>query len=301
MAVPTTMQALAMGARATGRSSWLVAPGLLIAFLRTALGWSAPLFALAMVQAGAAARLHQVGFRPAAVLAGGIEALIAPRSLVVMAGLWTVSVLLSAALRIAWMAGALPTLGDDLSDAPPSSSTFAQGIAFGFSPMLGTALLGFAIEITAQLYAASVYLGMLLSALRGGGGYPAVSAAFGAVALTSALAAPVVASLVADAALARNAIAGDRPTAAVAEGARRVVLRPGAFLLSIFVLGVAGAVVLGTASTLETAVLGVASGAPPLLALGPRLMATTLAAAVATLLELWRLGTIAALACSAER
>jgi hypothetical protein len=62
-------------------------------------------------------------------------------------------------------------------------------------------------------------------------------------------------------------------------------------------LGVAGAALLGSAQAMETAVLGVASGAPAVLVLGPRLMMSVLGSALATLLELWRLGTVAVLAC----
>jgi hypothetical protein len=292
------MQALAMGARATGHGSWLVAPGLLVAFLRVAVGWPAPIFALALARSGIVARLHAAGVRPAALLAGAVEALTAPRSLFILAGLWLAGLLASAALRVAWVAGALPTLGRDLARSPSDRSGFAEGLAFGFAPMLGTALLGFVLEMAAHVYAWCVYLASILVALRGGGERPVLAALLGAVALTTAIAAPMVASLVADAALARNALSGDAPSRALAEGGRRVLARPGAFLLSAFVLGVAAVVVLGSARTMETAVLGFASGAPPLFALGPRLMATTLAAALATMLELWRLATVAALACA---
>jgi hypothetical protein len=294
------MQALAMGARATGRQSWLVAPGLLVAFLRSALGWPVPLFVLALLRSGVAARLHDTGLRPPALLDGAIEALTAPRPLLVLAGLWVAGLLISAALRVAWVAGVLPALGNDLSRSSRHDSGFAEGLAFGFAPLLGTAALGFTLEVAAQLYALCVYLASVLVALKGGGGQPALAALLAAAALTSAVLAPVLASLVADAALARTALSGDSPSRALAEGARRVLVRPGAFLLSAFVLGVAAAFVLGTAQAVETAALGVASGAPPLLAVGPRLMATTLVAALATLLELWRLGTIAALACAED-
>ncbi len=93
MAVPTTMQALTLGARASGRSSWLVAPGLLVAFLRTALGWPVPVFALALARSGATARLHETGFRPGPLIAGAIEALTAPRTLFLLAALWIAGVL----------------------------------------------------------------------------------------------------------------------------------------------------------------------------------------------------------------
>ncbi len=300
MPPPTTLQAVAMGARASGRSAWLVAPGLLVAFLRAALGWPVPVFAVALARSGASAALHDAGLRPGPLLSAVVATLTAPRTLFLLAGLWVASLLVAGALRVAWLAGALPTLGHGLARAQDGDTGFAQGMAFGFAPLLGTALLGFALEIGAQLFALCVYLAAALVALRGGGGQPTLAAGLAAAALTTALAAPIVASLVADAALARSALSGDAPARALAEGLRRVALRPGAFLLSAFLLGVAGAVVLGAAETMETAVLGFASGAPALLAVLPRLLATTLAAALATLLELWRLGTVAALACAEE-
>jgi hypothetical protein len=300
VSVPSTLEAIAMGARASGRSSWLIAPGVLVAFLRTVLGWPLPFFAIALATAGVDARLHDGMLHPIAVVAGAIDALTAPRSLFILGGLWAAGLLMGAVLRVAWVAGALPALGVHLTRTPRPESGFVEGIVFGFAPMLGTAALGLVVEVTAQVYAWCVYLAAALVALRGGGGQPTLAALLAAAALITAIAAPILASLVADAALARNALAGDSPTRAVAVGARRVVLRPGAFLLSAFVLGVAGMVILGAAQTMETALLGVAGGASPWLVLGPRLMATTLAAALATLLELWRLGTIAALACAAD-
>jgi hypothetical protein len=295
------MQAIAMGARASGRSSWLIAPGLLVAFLRAALGWPLPFFALAIAGAGVSSRLQQdPSLHPIAIVAAAIEALTAPRSIFTLAGLWVAGILIAAVLRVAWMAGALPALGAHLTRTPRAESGFAEGVAFGFTPMLGTAALGLVVELIAQIYSWCVYLAAALVALRGGGGQPTLAGLLAAAALTTAVAAPIFASLVADAALARNALSGDAPTRALLVGARRVAVRPGAFVLAAFVLGVAGMVILGAAETMETAVLGVAGGAPYWLALGPRLMATTIAAALATLLELWRLGTIAALACGDE-
>ena len=290
-----------MGARATGRCAWLVAPALLVAFLRAALTWPAPLFALAMLRAGAASRLASGVTHPVGVVGGALAALTTPRTLAILVGLWLVGLLAAAALRVAWLAGALPTLGEELAQAHEPRPRFVEGLAYRFAPLLGTALLGLALDLAAQLYALCVALAAVMVSSRGGGGHLVLAAALGAVALTSAVAAPILASLVADAALARTALAGDAPARALAEGGRRVLLRPGAFLVAAFALGVAAAVVLGSAQALETATLGVASGAPALLALGPRLMATTFGAAVSALLELWRLGTVAALACADER
>jgi hypothetical protein len=297
LAAPTTIQALAQGARAAGRSAWLVAPGLLVTFLRSALGWPALLFAVGIAQAGAAGGLAAYP-RPGPLLAGAIRALTAPRTLLILAGLWLAGQLASAALRVAWLAGALPALGEELARPQEPRARFAEGIAFGFAPLLGTALLALLVELAAQLCALAMCSAIALTGFRhAGGAYPVAAALLAAGALTVALAMPMVASLVADAALARTALLRDGPARALAEAMRRVVLRPGAFLVAGLALGVVAAALLGSAKVMETAALGVAHGAPVLLVLGPRLMASVLGAALAVLVELWRLGTVAALAC----
>lgn len=291
-----------MGARAAGRSAWLVAPGLLVAFLRFALGWPATLFAVGMARAGIMARIAAGEVRPGAILAGALEALASPRALAILAGLWGAGVLASAALRVAWLAGVLPTLGEELSRSPEPRPRFAEGVAFGFAPILGTAVLASALELAAQLYSITVFAAALLLAahpLRPG--YVIPAAALGAAALTAAVALPFAASLAADAALARTALAGEHAPRALAEGVRRVLGRPGAFLVAGLGVGTAAFMILGSAQAVEAAALGIAPGAPAVLVVGPRLMATVLVSALSALLELWRLGTVAALACADAR
>jgi hypothetical protein len=291
-----------MGARAAGRSAWLVAPGLLVAMLRAALAWPAWLFAVGMARAGIAARLASGVQSPGAVLSGALQALVAPRSIWILAGLWLAGVLASGALRVAWVAGALPALGEDLANAPERRPRFAEGVAFGFAPLLGTALLGLALELVADLYALAAFLVAVLVAWHPVGAARALPlAALGAMTLTSAVVVLVAASVAVDAALARTALAGDRPARALAEGVHRVLVRPGAFLAAGLALSVASAVVLGSAQAMEAAALGIARGAPVLVVLGPRLMASVFGAALSSLLDLWRLGTVAVLACGDER
>jgi hypothetical protein len=58
--------------------------------------------------------------------------------------------------------------------------------------------------------------------------------------------------------------------------------------------------VAGFLKVASSAALGVAVGAPAIVAAGPQLMAAAAGAAVAALLELWRLGAVAVLACGRE-
>jgi hypothetical protein len=289
------MQALRMSARATGRSLWLAPVGFAIAWLGRAAGWPAILFLGAAVVRGAAAGAASGDAVEA--LEGALQALAAPRTVFIAAGLWLAGLLLRGALRALWLAGALPALGQAL--AGRSAPAFAEGVAFRFEQMLPTALLGFLLEAAA--------LGSALGAL---GGAAAVSARLGrsghggaallvALGLTAALAAPLLCGLLADAALCRCALRGEGPARAFAAAALRLGQRPSAFAAAG--LAAAGAaLVLGGSIELATgaAMQLLAARSPPALLAVPQLAAAALAAMAAALFELWRLGAIAALACS---
>jgi hypothetical protein len=294
---------MALGARATGRSAWLVAPALIIGLFRTAMGWAAPLFALAMVRAGAEARLAAGRPTPGLALAGALQALTAPRTVYVLAGLWLAALVGGAALRVVWVAGALPTLGGALARGAPERPRFAEGLAFGFAPLAGTALLGLALELFAQVFAWTAALAALLLALHRLPGPPVllvVPAGLGAVALTGGFAFALLAGLAADAALARTALAGERPALAFAEGVRRVLSRPAAYLVTALALAVTAAAVHGGSEALAAAETGLVTGVPAAVAAGLRLLTAVLAAILAALLDLWRLATVAALASAEE-
>jgi len=300
VAAPTTLEALLRGARAAGRSGWLVAPALLVAFLRAALLWPALLFAVAMARLGFLSRLAGGLASPPALLASALAAVTAPRTLYTLGGLWLAGLCAAAALRIAFWSGALPTLGGELAAEAPRPR-FAEGFAFGFARLLGTALLGFVFELLAQACATAAALASLALALVRPGGLRALfPASVGALALALALALLLLGALGADAALARTALRGERAVHAFALALARVLARPGAFAFAALALGLAGAMVTGSVEAVEAAALGMAKGAPLVLVLGPRVMAGVLGAGLAALLELWRIASIAALACGEE-
>jgi len=301
VAAPTSLQAIAMGARAVRRSPWLAAPGALVGFMRWALWWPAPLFALGIARAGLEARLSQGAEGAGAAMSGALRALTAPRSLAILAGLWLAGLLAGGALRVAWLAGALPTLGGTLACEGAPRPRFAEGLAYGFGPLLGTALAGFALESAAQLVALAGVAAVVAVGLHRTGGSAGVAlAGLGAFALTVAVVLPLGAALVADAALARTALAGDAPLLAMRRAGGRVLLRPGAFLFSSLAVWLAGLAIAGSVEAVGAAALGVTQGAPALLVAGPRLMASALAATLAAMVELWRVATVAALACGEE-
>jgi hypothetical protein len=299
-AAPSALQAVALGARAAARAGWLIAPGFVVALLRWALLWPPVLFLAGMLRGGAEAALARPGAGAADAAAGAFLALTAPRTGFILVGLSLAGALASGALRVAWLAGALPTLGEQLARRP-ASPRFAEGLAYGFAPLLGTALLAFALELTSILFGLGAVLAAALLALHRGhalAAHAAVPAVLGAAVLSGAVALWAVAGLAGDAALARTALTGERPAVALLEGLRRVALRPGAFLLAGFMVLLAAAALLGSTQLLDALELTVAGGAPPVVAIGPRLVTAALTACLGALLDLWRLATVAALACA---
>jgi hypothetical protein len=284
-----------MGGRAAWRSAWLAAPALVVALSRTALVWAAPVAAIAIARGGGLARMA-AGSGARGAVSGALVALAAPRTVAIVAGLFFSGQLLAAALRTAYLAGALPVIGARLALAP-AERRFARGVGFGFARLLGTALLALALDLVAQLLALAWVVGALaITAQRLRGGHPFAPAALVAGACLAAVLALVAVPLAGDAALARAALAGDAPARALWEGAIRVARRPAAFLALALALAVVSLSVAATLQGTSAALLAVTRGAP-VLAAGPQLMAAAIAAAIAALVDLWRLGAIAVLAC----
>jgi hypothetical protein len=290
--------ALGLGWRAAAESAWLAPVGMIVALARSALALPAWAFAGASVLRGAAFGLRR---HPGVdgLVRGGIEALTSPRFVATFAGLWLAATLLSAAIRVAFLAGALPTLGRTLSgerDAPPA---FAAGVAFRLPRLAGTAVLVFLVELAGGLFAWTVYLGTFLVAARAASlSRPVLSALVVAAALVAALLVPFALSTLGDAALARAALRDDGPGRALARAALRFVERPGAFLLAALAVASFGLLVTGSMQAVASLATGLARARGGWLALGPELMVTALATLLAAWVELWRLGTLAVLACA---
>ncbi len=290
--------ALGLGWRAAAESAWLAPVGMIVALARSALALPAWAFAGAVVLRGAAFGLRR---HPGldGLVRGGIEAVTSPRFVATFAGLWLAATLLSAAIRVAFLAGALPTLGRTLSgerDAPPA---FATGVAFRFPRLAGTAVLVFLVELAGGVFAWTVYLGTFLVTARAASlSRPVLSALVVAAALVAALLVPFALSTLGDAALARAALRDDGPGRAVARAALRFVERPGAFLLAALAVASFGLLVTGSMQAVASLATGLARARGGWLALGPELMVTALATLLAAWVELWRLGTLAVLACA---
>jgi hypothetical protein len=294
---PTFASAVGQGLRAGLREAWLVPVGAVVGVARRFALWPALAVAVAAVLRAAAAGLRAAPLDPAAPVGSALLALASPRLHALLAGLALAGLLLSGALRVAWLSGALPTLGLALSRAPPAPR-FAAGVAYGTPRVLAAALLGLAAEAGAAGFGVALALAAVrvASRLPRGGAGIAVAAAC-ALALALAAAAPVVASAAADAAIARAAIRGEGPARAFAGAARRLLARPGSIVLAALAFGLAAALAPLSVEGLGNAILGFARGAPAAVLVGPNAVVGALAAGAAAAVDVWWLATIAALSC----
>lgn len=296
---PSLGPAVRLGLRAALREPWLLAVGLAVALVRRAAVWPAFVVAWVVLARSALAAAARYPASPAAAVQGLLDAVTAPRFLALVAGLWLVGVAVGAALRVAYVAGALPTLGGALADAP--GPRFATGVAFGFPRVLAASALGALVELSGGLFGATLALASVrVTASASSRGASPLLAAAVALALVLAIAVPVALSVVVDAAVARAAVAGDGAGQAFAESGARFLARPGTFLLAALLFGAAGALAPGVVAVAGSVATGFASTVSPALLLGPQLMLAAVAVAVAAGIDLVWLGTVAVLACAEE-
>jgi hypothetical protein len=291
----TLGEAMRLGFSGLGRERWLVPVGLLATLLRRAL-WIPALGVGLLLLARGAWRAQQLGpFSPESPLLGAAWVATQPRALALVGGLSALAALLGWLLRLAYLAGALPTLAGAMGTETGPGPRFAEGVAWGLPRLLPTAVLGLAIEWTGQLLLGGVALAALrISGVAVGSGRLALAPAV-AGALVLGLLAALLASVVADAALVRTAVRGDGPVEAVLQAASRVVQRPSASLLALLGFGLLSLVTTAVIQSLGGVATGFATGAPALVTAGPWLMLAALAATVAAALELWWLASLTAL------
>jgi len=300
VAVPNVRASLAAGWRAAAASIWLAPVGMLVAVLCSGLALPARLFGAAVAARGALGGLAHDGPTPAAAAAGALEALLRPRIAALLLGLWAAGLLLSAALRVAYLAGALPTLGHALAGTRPPPPAFATGLAYGTPRLAGTGFLVFLLDLAGTGFAATVLLGAILVSSHAHRLGPIPAALAVAAAVTLWLLLSFALSTLGDAALARSALRDEPPFQALASAAARFLARPAAFLLTALFAALAGWVLAGSARTAANVLLGVAHGAPGWLLLGPQLLTLAMVALLGSLLELWRIASVAVLACHQE-
>jgi hypothetical protein len=285
-----------MALAALARERWLAAVGLLVSLARRLLLAPAPLVAGLLLARGAFWGARQAPFTSEGPLAGAAFVATQPRVLGLVAGLWLAGALLAWLLRIAWLAGAMPTLAGALDGAGARRPRFASGLANGLPRLLVTSFLGLLVELAGAGFALTLLLAALGVANRPpAGGLAVALAAVMAVGLTLAVAVPLLLSLLVDTALVRCAVHGEGPAESLAEAASRVLARPAVYLLAALIFAVVAGLVTGTLQGFGGLATGFMFAAPPLVALGPQLMLSVAAALLAAMLELWWLASLAAL------
>jgi hypothetical protein len=295
---PTLGAAVRLSALAFRREAWLVALALLVAGLRRAVTWPAAFFAWALVLRAALGAASRQPLDLAAPLGAAAAVVGSARFLGIVGGLWLAGALTAGALRVVWIAGAVPSLGAAMGGRPSGPAGFAEGVASTFVRVLPAAVLGFLLELGGALFAAAVALGTVLMAVRASGaagGEATGLAALTALALTLALGVPLALSTVADALVARAALRAEGAATALAGATRRFLSRPGAFLLGAMLFGAAGLAAQLAVQAFGGVATGFARGVPPLALLGPRLWLGVLSAGGAAVVDLLWLGTVAVL------
>jgi hypothetical protein len=297
---PSLFAAAGLGLRAFGREPWLVGVGLAVALARRAALWPAWAVAGTLAARAALTALAREPLDARAPLAGALALLGAPRFVALVAGLALAGAALGAALRVAYLAGALPSLAGAMAGAP--GARFAPGVAFGFARVLACAALASVLDLSGALFGGTLAFGAVRITARAAatGGSPLLAAAV-AAALTLAIAVPLALSVVADAAVARAAAREERPARAFSVAGARFLARPGTFLLAALAFGVVGAVAPAAIEAAGGLATGFAHGSSPLVLLGPRFMVTFLAVLVAAGIDLAWLGTVTALAIAEQR
>jgi hypothetical protein len=283
------------------RHLWLAPVGMLVAGLRSALLLPGVLLAVHLAWRGARSSAPLAPVAPLLPARDAAAALLAPGALPLVTGLLLSGWLLSAALRAAYLAGAMPTLGETLAGTAPRP-VFARGVAYRFPRIAAAALVGFGLEVAGGALGLAAVIGTAVLGRglwqRDASPWAAPAAALVAAAALSLAAFAVVAlSAVGDAALARAALREETAPSATARALVRFGQRPAAFVVAALAMALVEAVLAGSVR----GVLGLPAGlAPPgamVLSVGPQLVGWAAAALVASAAELWRLGTIAVLAC----
>lgn len=295
---PTLGSAIRMASAAFRREAWLAALGLLVTGARRATSWPAIWAGWGLVLRAALAAAAQHPLQAAAPLEGALAMATSSRFLGMVGGLWLGGAVLSGALRVAWVSGALPVLGAAMAGEPRGAHGFADGLVDGFARVLPAAVLGFVLELSGALFALTLALAAAVLAGRGGGFGAALGlSAAVAAALTLALAVPLALSTAADALVARSAMLREPLADALLGVARRFFAHPGAFLLGALLFGVLGLVAQVSIHVAGGVATGFAPRAPALVALGPRLMLGALSALVAGVVDLVWLATLAVMSC----
>ena len=293
-------RALGAGFRAVAGESWLTVLGMGVTLLRGALALPAVAFVVAVSSVAARAALHRGG-GPEAAFGAVLHAWGSPRARSIAIGLWLAGVLLWGAVRVAWVAGAVPFLAWRLSGSRGGEPTFAGGAAWRFQRVLPVAVVALLLDLAGRAMIVLATLGVLAVGARvQGRGAPAAAAFVAALALASSAFLAASLSALGDVAVVRAAMAGESAGQALGRGARAFLSRPAACLVAVLAVWLAAGLAAGAAQGVLTAFGGVARGGPRLLLVFPEMLVAVLAALVASSAELWRLSALGVLALAPQ-
>ncbi len=204
-------------------------------------------------------------------------------------------------MRVAWISGALPTLGRILEGRPADPPAFAAGVAYRFDRVVVTGAAALALDLVGQAMLGLCALGAIAvaPAARGSNGAPHVAVVV-AMAIASAAFLAASLSVVGDAAVARAALAGDGPARALRRAISSFLRRPAAFVAAWLGVWVATLLAAGSLQSIFSLLATLARRAPPAYLLAPQILLAALSALLASAAELWRLASIGVLALSDE-
>ena len=299
MPQPTVGRALGAGMRAVAGEAWLAVLGMLVLLGRGLLALPASAFwgaVSAMVLAGAVRR----GGGPGELVRSLAGVWASPRARSIAVGLWLAGLLLWWALRVAWIAGALPILAARMS-GQPTRPAFAEGAAWRFARVLPSAAVALLLDLLAYAMVLAAILGAAaVGASSSRAGAPAAFAFVTAAALVAVLFLGAALHVLGDAAVARAAMAGDGPGAALGGAVRTLLRRPAALVAGLLAVAVATSVATGSVQLSVGAVPGVLRAGARGLFLVPEVLLATLGALVAAGAELWLLAVVGALALGGQ-
>jgi len=289
-------QALGAGFRAAAGEAWVAGLGMAVTLARGLLALPAMTFLAAVSWLTLIGAVRRGGGAGEVVLAlahiGG-----STRARSILLGLWLAGLLLWGALRVAWVAGALPLLAWRLSSGRGEPPTFVAGVAWRFQRVLPVAVASLLIGLGGQLMLlAAVLATVAIGAPAQGSGSPGVLAFVTAGALTAAVVLATSLSVLGDVAVARAAMAGEGPGRALTGAARSFLGRPAAFLVAVLAVWLATSLAVGSVQGFLGVLAGSLRGGPRALLVVPELALAVVAALVASAAEMWRLAAVGALA-----
>lgn len=297
---PTVGSALGAGFRAVVGESWLAVLGLAVAMLRGLLSLPGTAFVVAVLWVAVRKTALHGGRLPeaAAVVA---QAWATPRFRFVALGLWLAGLLLWWMLRVAWVSGAVPVLAWRMGGMPGQPTRFEDGAVYRFHRVLPTAVAALLLDLAGRAMVVSAVLAVVAVGARAQGSRSPGAAAFvAALALATSLFLAASASTLGDVAVARSAVAGEGPAAALRRALGSFLGRPAAFLAAVLAVGVVGALATGSAQAMVGTLGSVARGGPRALVAIPEGMVAAAAALLVAGAELWRLAAVAVLALAPQ-